>query len=83
MASVLIMARACKRMRMHVQAVDVVAHHIGFAASDMWDKLTPEQIRTLHPNTVDVGNGLPTWRAIREGIDHAKETETGDVHDVP
>lgn len=43
------------------------------AAANMWDTLTPEQIRTLHPRTVDVANGLPSWREIQETIREAQE----------
>lgn len=50
-------------MRKHVRATHQACTVLALAASNMWDALTPEQIRTLHPNTVEVGNGVPPWSA--------------------
>ena len=74
-AAVIAMARSCRLMRKSVMAMHVVTNHMAIAASDMWDKLTPEQIRQLHPNTVDVGNGLPTWDTISEAMKSTTESE--------
>lgn len=73
-ASVAMMARSVRQMRKHVEAMHAVVTFATFAASDMWDKLTPEQIRQLHPSTVEVGNGLPTWDTISIHEEH-RESE--------
>ena len=74
-ASVAMMARSVRAMRKYVDLMSAMTTHISVAASDMWDKLTPEQIRQLHPNTVDVGNGLPTWDTISEAMKSTTERE--------
>ena len=73
--SVIAMARSCRLMRRYCDQMSAVTTHVSLAASDMWDKLTPEQIRQLHPNTVDVGNGLPTWDTFSEAMKSTTESE--------
>lgn len=73
LVAVFLMHRIVRRMRQHVDAMHGMLTPTVLAASDMWDKLTPEQIRTLHPHTVDVGNGVPSWRVVQEAINHAKD----------
>lgn len=63
-ASVLIMGRSQRRLH---RACVMMQHTVTvtvFAASEMWDTLTPDQIRTLHPTTVEVGNRVPPWSEI-------------------
>lgn len=72
--SVVFMAKAIHRMRKHVDAMHNMVFPTVFAAAQMWDTLTPEQIRTLHPMTVEVANGLPPWSHIAERIPHERGT---------
>lgn len=69
MGAVLMVSRITKRQRrmLHVQHDAVMV--TVCAARNMWDTLTPEQIRSLHPNTVEVGNGLPPWDVVLEWFD--------------
>lgn len=66
MGAVLYMGRITKRQRQQMNAMRSVMMATVCGASNMWDTLTPEQIRSLHPNTVEVGNGLPKWGELME-----------------
>lgn len=74
--AVMMMATSIRRMRREVERIHGLAFHIGLAASEMWDTLTPEQIRQLHPYTVEVGNGLPPWREVSEAMKSTQESES-------
>ena len=67
--AVLLMGRITKRQRQAINAMHQVMMATALGASNMWDVLTPEQIRSLHPNTVEVGNGLPKWDEVGEMLD--------------
>lgn len=61
LANVWSMGRRLKqRTRQYIAACHAI-NVLSLAASNMWDTLTPEQVRTLHPQTVEVGNGVMRW----------------------
>lgn len=64
--AVLIMARTVRTMRKACDNMHRVVFNMTMATSNMWDTLTPEQIRTLHPGTVEMGNAVPPWDEIRK-----------------
>lgn len=82
LASVLMMARANRQMRRNTHDLQRAFNHITIAAANMWDTLTPEQIRSLHPSTVAVGNNVPSWdyyqRMMHEVANEMKEPNQQD-----
>lgn len=82
LVAVFLMARNVRNMRKHVNTMHGIVTTTVIASANMWDELTPEQIRRLHPHTVDVANGLPRWSEIREAIDHEHERMTNEAERV-
>lgn len=72
MGAVLMMGRITKRQRREMAMMHKALLTAVCGASNMWDTLTPEQIRSLHPNTVEVANGLPPWREVQEWFNDAR-----------
>ena len=71
--SILYMRHALVLTRTQATMMQHALTATAIAAANMWDTLTPEQIRTLHPRTVDVANGLPSWDHIQETLRDARE----------
>jgi hypothetical protein len=69
MGAVLLMSRMMRTMRREMGVMHQMLMTTVFAASNMWDTLTPEQIRSLHRNTVEIGNGVPPWSELQEAFD--------------
>lgn len=69
MGAVLMMGRMMKAQRRVIRGQQQVLLTTVCGAANMWDTLTPEQIRSLHPNTVEVGNGLPPWDSAVDWFD--------------
>ena len=66
--AVLMMGHACKTYRQRIATMEHATAVLVIAAANMWDTLTPEQIRTLHRDTVAVANGVPSWDEIRKTL---------------
>ena len=66
MGAVVIMVRTTRQQARAIRALHIGMQHMVIAASNMWDTLTPEQIRTLHPATIEVGNGVPPWDVVTQ-----------------
>ena len=57
-----------RTMRKANRNMQAVVQGLVVASSNMWDTMTPEQIRTLHPITVQVGNDVPPWELLKEAM---------------
>ncbi len=68
MGAVLMMGQITKRQRKLLAKQHDVLMSTVIGAANMWDTLTPEQIRTLHPFTVEVANRLPSWAEVQETL---------------
>lgn len=74
-ASVALMAYTVHKLRKQLVAMSAAITALMFAAANMWSALTPEQIRGLHPRTVDIGNHGPSWDEIQGFIRQAHNNQ--------